>query len=421
MARLNRCGPAVRTKDQDMSTRRFTLACTLAALLAAGGSPALAQDNSARDRADALNTEGKTLYRDGNLEDAVRKFRQAVVLSPEGRFYFNLCFVLDKQGKYRDALLACEAVNSDNAEDRLVDKARNFAEDVRDRLEASRRQPDPEPKPTDPEPTDPEPTDPEPTDPYPTDPEPTDPEPDPVPGGPTPPEPTEAGYQPGTAPGGQGPQGSPFEAGDIEAARGRRGDYAWSLGAGFGAVFGNFGRDPSISRADRAFARAGQAVRLHSDFLLSRRNRIGVRGYLHISTFDGDLPLADAVLEERLQVYDVGAALYQHRRLAPNIYTTYRGGAHIAVQTVGISEDALTTVGFNAEADLNLVWGQKGQHVLTLSPASFSFYLPASDGTATISAERFGLDSAAFTWTASVGYTFRFSRAFGGLRVFGLE
>jgi|GEM_PF-1094092 len=399
--------------------RATLLILTVALALTATSVNARAQsDDDARKRADELNEEGKVLYRDGKLEQAIRKFRQAAVLSSEGRFYFNLCFVLDKQGKHRDALTACEAVTDSNAEERIVDKAEAYALNLREKLGS----------PTGPAPDSPGPEDPYPdgTEPPPTDPGPGTPPDAPPPGdGPQPPEPTPANYDDGpdsSSPGaGPGAAPTPFQAQAVEAARSRRGDYAWSLGAELGFAVANFGRDPLFgSGEDNAFSSTGQAVRLHADFMVSRKRRAGVRGYINLLTFDSNLPDAE-MFDERLQVVDVGAALFQHRRIAPSLYLTYRGGAHIAVQSVGVGDDALTTFGLSAEGTVSYLFGNRRQHVISVTPAALGFYLPASDATATIDPAGFGLDSTAFAWSASVGYTFRFARAFGGIRVFGLE
>ena len=104
-----------------MSSRPRFVAATLLALSLALSGAAQAQTDPAK-RADQLNEEGKQLFGKNDFAGAAQKFRQAILFSPEGRFYFNLCFVLDKMGKYREALTACEAVAPNGASNPLKEK-----------------------------------------------------------------------------------------------------------------------------------------------------------------------------------------------------------------------------------------------------------------------------------------------------------
>jgi hypothetical protein len=61
-------------------------------------------------RADGLNEEGKTLYKNKDYMNAAAKFRQAIQLSPEARFYYNLCAALDLGNDLDGALAACGEV-----------------------------------------------------------------------------------------------------------------------------------------------------------------------------------------------------------------------------------------------------------------------------------------------------------------------
>jgi len=74
-------------------------------------------------KADILKEEGTTLFVEWTklenketdrslLEQAAQKFRQAILFSPEPRFYFNLCYTLHFLGKYREAIVACESVEA---------------------------------------------------------------------------------------------------------------------------------------------------------------------------------------------------------------------------------------------------------------------------------------------------------------------
>ena len=63
-------------------------------------------------RADQLNEEGKTLYKNRDYPNAAARFRQAIQLSAEARFYYNLCAALDLGGDHDGALVACGDVYS---------------------------------------------------------------------------------------------------------------------------------------------------------------------------------------------------------------------------------------------------------------------------------------------------------------------
>ena len=86
---------------------RMTLAAGLAAALLSSPTSAFAQAAAAapNPQAEALNEEGKTLYKNGNFAGAAEKFRQAIQLSPnDPRYYFNLCATLGSLEQYDDAL-----------------------------------------------------------------------------------------------------------------------------------------------------------------------------------------------------------------------------------------------------------------------------------------------------------------------------
>src|SRR5687768_211791 len=71
-------------------------------------------------QADALNEEGKALLRQKKYAEATDKFRQAIVLLPDGRYYYNLCMALYHEGKLGEALTACRAVGPNGGNDTAV-------------------------------------------------------------------------------------------------------------------------------------------------------------------------------------------------------------------------------------------------------------------------------------------------------------
>jgi TolA-binding protein len=62
------------------------------------------------DIAASLTNEGIELMKQGSFEAASNKFRDAVARIPEPRYFFNLCVSLYQQGRFVEALTACDAV-----------------------------------------------------------------------------------------------------------------------------------------------------------------------------------------------------------------------------------------------------------------------------------------------------------------------
>jgi hypothetical protein len=82
-------------------------------------------------RADSLNEEGKTLYKNKDYMNAATKFRQAIQLSPEARFYYNLCAALDLGGDHDGALAACGEVYSHGPSPELKGKTDDRVKQIR--------------------------------------------------------------------------------------------------------------------------------------------------------------------------------------------------------------------------------------------------------------------------------------------------
>ena len=61
-----------------------------------------------------LNDDGSKLFMNGSFANASMKFRQAVSRVPEPRYFFNLCLALFQEGKFAEALTACNAGTREN-------------------------------------------------------------------------------------------------------------------------------------------------------------------------------------------------------------------------------------------------------------------------------------------------------------------
>ena len=80
-------------------------------------------------RADGLNEEGKALLMAKRYSEGSAKFRAAIALSPEGRFYLNLCMALYQEGKLGEAKRACGEVAAHGATAHQVGQAKKILTD----------------------------------------------------------------------------------------------------------------------------------------------------------------------------------------------------------------------------------------------------------------------------------------------------
>jgi hypothetical protein len=330
-----------------------------------------------------LNEDGKRLFGEQKYLEASRKFRDAIVLSPEGRFYFNLCFTLNFLERYREALDQCQAVHAAGGDARLIEKTDQLI------VELEKRVPPPEPDPIgggepgfDPGGG-------------------VDPEPGPGPGGPPPP----AGGPPPPGP------ANPFlHRSAIENP------YRWSLGGEIGGL-ANLG----VGRvtAGENYSDGGFHLRLFANFIVNEPQQLGLQAYVGFSNLEESRL---NFLGERLSIFDIGGAVFIHRRLAPAVYLTPLVGAHISAQQPAQSfgEEAFVSAGFRGELSLAYVFGEQGQHAVSLSPA-LNLYLPASGANSGFDPSDFGLDKGSATVTVAVGYTARFSTPFGSSPLISLE
>ena len=97
-----------------------------------GPAPTPVADDSAR-RAEALNEEGKSLFRAANIEGATARFRAAFEARPDPRYAFNLCVSYDALKRFDEALGACQQVLDGNPSERLRGKATRRMKSIRDK------------------------------------------------------------------------------------------------------------------------------------------------------------------------------------------------------------------------------------------------------------------------------------------------
>ena len=86
---------------------RLTFGAVLATALL--GSVALAETQA--EIAARENEEGKSLMFDGKYPDASAKFQNAVARVPEAKYFFNLCTSRFQEGRFGEALTACNSAD----------------------------------------------------------------------------------------------------------------------------------------------------------------------------------------------------------------------------------------------------------------------------------------------------------------------
>jgi tetratricopeptide (TPR) repeat protein len=323
----------------------------LLVVIAALGNPA--------EQAEALNEEGKMLYKDKSYPAAVEKFRAAIELVPDARFYFNLCASLEKVGDLDGALQACDAVYAHAPSDALKGKTGERAAEIRkrkDELAAT--------SPT--EPT----------------------------GTPT--------TSPAATPTGPAPSGGAMPAPAEAEVEKSPGDYRFALGADLGIA-----RNRSIGNDE--LAKSGGLLKLHADFYILPTARLGIRASLDFTTFSGG---EQTGLRKTLQVTDFGGGMFWHARITDNFWVTPLAGVMFSILQPDAelyNADPYVTFGFRVEAALQYLFGG-GHHVIAFTPL-VNAYLPASNDNAVRLPSEWGLDTGGVSFAFCLGYAYRFTEA----------
>jgi len=368
------------------SLPRYLISFALFAALIAGGATAARAQQTPQDKAEQLNKEGQELFNQHDFNGAAQKFKEAILFSPEGRFYFNLCYTLNKAGQYRDAITACENVEKYQASNPLIEKANALLEALREHVKNTNQDPN-----------------------Y------------------VPPDNTNNGGNGDGGDTGDGNNGGGGGTGDGNAnvppppapggvvekpAAQPLGQYKWAVGGELGGV------RTSVGDSD-LYARAAPQFRLHADFIVSEAHHFGLQPYMQITPVG---PNPDSVDDYNMSIIDLGGALYQHHRINDHLWWHWLGGVQLSLinpdQTIG--SDAIATFGGRAQGGISYLFGDHGQHVLTAN-ADLNLYLPGAGGTSGLDPSDYGLDSAGATFGINIGYTLRFAQPFGSSPVFTLE
>lgn len=380
--------------------------CATGLVTAASAKPA---PLPAAQAADDHNTAGKALFKERRYLEAYRRFKQAAAMSPEGRFYFNICFSLNFLERFQEAIDACEQVEPNGADAALMKKTNAVLEALRAKVPAT-----PPPN-TGGTPVDPG------TGGTPIDPGTGGTPIDPGTGG-TPVDPGTGGtpVDPGTGGTPVGPNTVPPSTGpavvpglDPFAVKKATGEYAWALGVTASPLV-NLGVGESDDLS--VYAGGGFGLNLFANFMYKAEQQIGLQAYLGIA----NLPPDDDAFADPLNILDLGGAAYKHIPINDKIDITPLVGVHISLMQPEASiDEALLAVGLRLQSSIDWHLGAKKEHVLSFAPA-INIYSAASSSSV-IFAEDYGLDSGGATFEFGIGYQYRFTTPFGSGPLFTLE
>ena len=387
---------------------RLKVGLLLALSLAA--STAFAQSQA--EIANKENEEGKTLMFSGKYAEASAKFQDAVARVPEAKYFFNLCTSRYQEGKFGEALTACNAVEKNGADDKLKGKTDKLVEKIKDEAKAQGIDLQPQGGGAAPGDTPPPPP------PGGGDPNANTNTPPPPPGGGTPPPPGGVSVTPAaqsTYAVGRPPEQSLLQAAPPEH------HYTWTLGVD---LYGGGGR---IGQPDW-YGSAASGVRIKADYLLNPARKIGTEAYVQITHF-GQGNMQSGVVDT-LDVIDVGLAAYKHLcpRGVQRLCLTPLAGAQLALMGPGSqqTDPSMTAtdyaaLGLRLQVSADVALGSHYEHVLSamvgVNAYSAVFASPSNDscpsGLISCSAADVGLDKGGAFAYVGVGYTYRFDTPFG--------
>lgn len=394
----------------------MTRLTSLAALICGGAITTFAAPAFAQSQAEIAarhNEEGKELMYANKYPEATAKFREAVARVPEPKYFFNLCTSLFQEGRFGEALTACNAVDknspspeqrakADKLTQRIMDEAKNQGVPLEPvgggtspTDECARNPNDPACRSATPPPDvclgNPQ---------------------DPSCAGATPP----SQYRVGRPPSGTG----------VFAATTPDNKYTWTLGAELFAGGGQVGRK-------EYYGTANAGLRIKGDYLLNGPGRLGAQGYLQISHFGkGEM---DTTAVDTLDIFDLGIALYKHLCLpgADRLCLTPLAGVQLAMMSPAGDNDGAgsqvfnyAAVGGRAEIGAHYAFGRRYEYVIGaavgVNAYSRVFSGPSDDGfDDSLTVEEVGLDKGGIAAYLGVGFTYRFNTPLGSSPFVTLE
>lgn len=358
------------------------------------------------DIANRENEEGKQLMFQQKYADASAKFRDAAARTNEGKYYFNLCTSLYQEGKFGEAMTACNTADKNAPDDKLKDKVAKLRDKIQTDAKAANVDisgvgtggggGDPNLPP-------------------------------PNGGTGTPPD-GGAGGNSGTQPPPNGGTGGPPAAGGpsmavapppqqaLFLATKPEHNYTWSLGGEF------FGGGGKIGRQDY-YGSSGFGVRFHGDYLVMPKQKIGVQGYLQITNFSAG-SMQDPNLVSSLDDFDLGVAAYKHFcPIGGHLCFTPLAGVHLAFMSPAGSTDGAgsevfnyTAFGGRLELALSYAFGSRFENVVSVMVGANLYskvFASPSDPSQGPPADMIGLDQGGAIGYFGLGYTRRFDTPFG--------
>jgi hypothetical protein len=344
-----------------------------------------------------LNDEGKELMFGNHYAEAAKKFQEAVARVPEAKYFINLCLARFQEGKFDEALTACNAVELNNPTDDVKAKAEKLITKINEQAKAQNLElhpggggggnPGPDPAHPDPHPNDPS----------------------------RPPPPT---YTPVV--------GRPPSQ-NLALAVTPDNHYTWTLGIDLFAGGGQVGQPDVYGTATAGF-------RLKGDYLFNPASRVGAQGYIQVNHLDRASDQMSTFGVSSLDIIDVGAALYKHVCLGgtPRLCITPLAGAHLSLMSPANESDGAgsqvfnyAAVGGRLELAATYAFGYRYEHALSIM-AGVNIYSPvlsgpSDDETSLGTAAEVGLDRAGAVGYFGIGYTYRFNTPLGSSPFITLE
>ncbi|MBK9031976.1 MAG: hypothetical protein IPL61_11725 [Myxococcales bacterium] len=402
-----------------MASTRLILGLSAALALVAGSAAA----QSPAQKADTLNDQGKALIKAKKYVEATEKFRAAIVLSPEGRFYLNLCMSLYSEGKLGEAITACRAVKDHGASGDQVTQANNIIDQfIAPKMRAAGLDPDAVDGGTgntgntgNPDGTG------------------NTGNPDGTGNTGNPDGTGTTGNPDGTGttgnPDGTGNTGNPDGTGttgttgttgsnftvapppslfDQVAAKPTH-EYTWTLGAQLLGMRTNVGR-----AGDWAKGTAG--IRILGDYALSRNRQFGAQG--HFTFFSVDGTDAGSYADESITFLDFGASVYKEL-CRGRMCVKPLVGAQIGLLAVD-QDNQFAVLGLRGEVGLEYALGKRYENVVTVA-LGVDAYLAAQEGDNGADPALYDLDRASSNLYFGLGYTRRFNTPLGSSPMFSLQ
>jgi hypothetical protein len=380
-----------------------------ALLLTLGAAGSAHAQPSPQKRAEALNKEGHDLLFTDPAA-AAGKFRQAIILSPEGRFYYNLCVALSTTGDLGNALMACDAVEGNGATPELKAKTQQVIAKIKEQIKKGGQNPD-EVEAIGKQPQNNPPNNNPPNDPNNPNNNPNNPNNNPnnnPPNDPNNPNNNPNNPPPNNPPIANDPNLDKFRGAPALTVSAPKHEYTYTAGAALefgGANVGDSG----------TYAKAMGGIRLFGDLLFAPDMKVGGEGYLDFMTIPKDDSSADS-----LSMFDLGAGIYKHF-CAGHICVTPLAGLHVVGYAPGMSSASsdYASVGVRGQVQLAYAFGTRFEHVLGATIGGDFDLKPIGNDSA--AAESFGLSRGGGLFMLSLGYTYRFNTPFGSSPFFQLE